>query len=63
MRICTKDTEFTVKEVLATDIGILSCLPKVVGKGRWGKDLCLTARIFSAEEAKQVDLMSKETVR
>ncbi len=61
VRICAKDTKFAVKEVdigLAADIGTLSRLPKVVGNGSWIKDVCLTARLFTASEAESVGFVS-----
>ena len=61
VRICAKDTKFAVKEVdigLAADIGTLSRLPKVVGNYSWVKDVCLSARIFGAEEAEKVGFVS-----
>ncbi len=61
VRLCAKDTKFAVKEVdigLAADIGTLSRLPKVVGNASWCKDVCLTARVFSAEEALRVGFVS-----
>ncbi|KAI9735451.1 MAG: hypothetical protein M1818_006457 [Claussenomyces sp. TS43310] len=54
VRICAKNTKFSVKEVdigLAADIGTLTRLPKIVGSHSWVKDVSLTARIFGAEEA------------
>lgn len=61
VRICSNDARFAVKEVdigLAADIGTLSRLPKVVGNYGWVKDVCLSARLFSAEEALRVGLVS-----
>lgn len=61
VRICAKDTIFSVKEVdigLAADIGTLSRLPKVVRSGSWIKDVCLSARQFGAEEAENVGFVS-----
>ena len=61
VRICAKDTKFAVKEVdigLAADIGTLSRLPKVVGNGSWVKEVCLTARLFTASEAESVGFVS-----
>lgn len=61
VRICARDTKFAVKEVdigLAADIGTLSRLPKVVGHGSWVKEVCLTARIFTASEAESVGFIS-----
>lgn len=55
IRLCTPDTKFCVKEVdigLAADVGTLSRLPKVVGGlTSWAKEVCLTARVFDAQEA------------
>lgn len=53
---------FAVKEVdigLAADIGTLARLPKVVGSSSWVKDVCLTARDFSAAEALSVGFVSQ----
>ena len=61
VRICSKDTRLAVKEVdigLAADIGTLSRLPKLVANHSWVKDVCLSARIFGAEEALAVGLVS-----
>ena len=61
VRICSDDTKFAVKEVdigLAADIGTLSRLPKVTGNFSWVKDICLSARIFLADEALQFGLVS-----
>ncbi len=61
MRICAKDARFAVKEVdigIAADIGTLSRLPKVVRSGSWVKDVCLSARMFGAEEAEKVGFVS-----
>ncbi|KIW69528.1 hypothetical protein PV04_05401 [Phialophora macrospora] len=63
MRFCTNDTKFCVKEVdigLAADVGTLSRLPKVVGGvTSWVKDVCLSARPFSAEEALKNNFVSR----
>ncbi|KAI9802532.1 MAG: hypothetical protein M1833_001604 [Piccolia ochrophora] len=61
IRLCTNDTQFAVKEVdigLAADIGTLSRLPKAVGSASWVKDVCLSARVFNADEAVKVGLVS-----
>lgn len=50
-----------MKEVdigLAADVGTLSRLPKVVGNFSWVKDVCLTARVFGAEEALRAGFVS-----
>ncbi|KAK4191605.1 putative delta-delta-dienoyl-CoA isomerase mitochondrial precursor [Podospora australis] len=62
VRIASKETRFAVKEVdigLAADIGTLARLPKVVGSFSWVKEVCLTARDFSAAEALQVGFVSQ----
>jgi Delta3,5-Delta2,4-dienoyl-CoA isomerase len=63
MRFCTDDTKFCVKEVdigLAADVGTLSRLPKVVGGvTSWVKDVCLSARPFSAAEALKNNFVSR----
>jgi delta(3,5)-delta(2,4)-dienoyl-CoA isomerase len=54
IRLCAKDTKFTIKEVdlgLAADIGTLQRFQKVVGNESWARELAYTARIFGAEEA------------
>ena len=59
--MCAADTRFAVKEVeigIAADIGTLSRLGKVVGAGSWVKDVCLSGRVFGAEEAGKVGLVS-----
>ncbi|RAL58253.1 hypothetical protein DID88_002253 [Monilinia fructigena] len=61
IRICTSDVKMAVKEVdigLAADIGTLSRLPKIVGSFSWVKDVCLSARVFGAEEALRVGFVS-----
>jgi delta(3,5)-delta(2,4)-dienoyl-CoA isomerase len=54
IRLCASKTRFAVKEVdigMAADIGTLARLPKIVGSTSWVKDVCMTARDFSAQEA------------
>jgi len=61
IRLCTTDAKMSVKEVdigLAADIGSLSRLPKIVGSLSWVKDICFSARIFTAEEALQQGFVS-----
>jgi Delta3,5-Delta2,4-dienoyl-CoA isomerase len=51
-----------VKEVdigLAADIGTLSRLPRIVGSQSWVKDVCLTARVWDAQEALRVGFVSE----
>ncbi|OSS54887.1 hypothetical protein B5807_01164 [Epicoccum nigrum] len=62
VRIAAKDARFSVKEVdigLAADIGTLSRLPHAVGNMSWIKEVALSARVFGAEEAMQVGLVSR----
>ncbi|KAK2045537.1 enoyl-CoA hydratase/isomerase [Colletotrichum somersetense] len=62
VRICARNTRFAVKEIdigLAADIGTLSRLPKIVGSTSWVKDVCLSARDFSADEALSVGFVSR----
>ena len=63
IRLCTSDTKFCVKEVdigLAADVGTLSRLPKVLGGvTSWAKEICLSARPFSAEEAVKNNFVSR----
>ncbi|KAF2844768.1 delta-delta-dienoyl-CoA isomeras-like protein [Plenodomus tracheiphilus IPT5] len=62
IRIATRDAKMSVKEVdigLAADIGTLSRLPRCVGIASWVKDVALSARVFGAEEAERVGLVSR----
>ncbi|KAJ9050402.1 hypothetical protein DSO57_1014625 [Entomophthora muscae] len=62
IRLCTKDTKFSVKEVdlaLAADIGTLQRLPKVVSNHSWAREVCYTARVFDGKEALQFGLVSQ----
>lgn len=61
IRLSTKTTRFSVKEVdigIAADVGTLSRLPKAVGNFSWVKDVTLTARVFTSDEALRVGLVS-----
>lgn len=61
IRLCAKDTRFSVREVeigLAADVGTLTRLPKTNVPMSWIKDVCLTAREFTAEEAMRVGFVS-----
>lgn len=61
IRFATSNAIMAVKEVdigLAADIGTLARLPKIVGATTWVKEVCLTARNFSAEEALRVGFVS-----
>ena len=61
IRICVSTTKFAVKEVdigLAADIGTLTRLPKANVPMSFIKDVALTARIFTAQEALTVGIVS-----
>lgn len=54
IRLAASSSVFSVKEVdigMAADVGTLARLPKIVGNHSWVKDVCLTARDFSVQEA------------
>ncbi|CAB3405409.1 unnamed protein product [Caenorhabditis bovis] len=62
VRYATRDAVLSVKEVdigMAADIGSLNRLPKIVGNMSWIKEISMTARHFSADEAKEYGLVSK----
>lgn len=64
IRLCAQDTRFSVKEVdigLAADIGTLTRLPKANVAMSFIKDVCLTARDFSAQEALTVGIVSGQS--
>ncbi|SMY18930.1 unnamed protein product [Zymoseptoria tritici ST99CH_1A5] len=61
IRICSKDTIFSVREVaigLAADVGTLTRLPHTQVPMSWIKDICLTARDFGAQEALTMGFVS-----
>ena len=63
IRLCTMNAKFCVKETdigLAADVGTLARMPKVLGGvTSWAKEVCLTARVFGAEEAERNGLVSR----
>lgn len=62
IRICLEGTKFCVKEVdigLAADVGTLSRLPKIMGLTSFVKEICLTARVFTPEEALANNFVSR----
>jgi len=62
IRYAATNTQFCIKEVdvgLAADIGSLARLPKITGNESLLRELALTARVFSAEEARKLGLVSK----
>ncbi|PVH99537.1 ClpP/crotonase [Periconia macrospinosa] len=61
IRVAASDTTFAVKEVdigIAADVGTLSRLPKLISSNSFVKEICLTARLFSANEALTHGLVS-----
>lgn len=61
IRLCTRDTIFSVREVaigLAADLGTLSRLPQTGVSMSFIKDVALTARDWDAAEALQVGFVS-----
>lgn len=62
VRLCTSDAFFCIKEAavgLAADVGTLARLPKIVGNESVVRELALTARNFTAEEARGLGMVSK----
>jgi len=60
IRMCTKDTRFSIKEVdvgLAADVGTLQRLPKIVGNESKVRELAYTARMFTADEAHKLGMV------
>lgn len=61
IRLCAKDTIFSVREVaigLAADLGTLTRLGHTGVPMSWIKDVCLTARDFDAQEALSMGFVS-----
>ncbi|KAI0319885.1 ClpP/crotonase [Amylostereum chailletii] len=62
IRWAAEDTKFCIKEAavgLAADAGTLARLPKITGNSSLLHELALTARNFTATEAKDLGLISK----
>lgn len=62
VRFAAQNALFSVREVrvgLAADIGTLQRLPRVIGNQSAVRELCLTGRDFTAEEALSLGLISK----
>lgn len=61
IRLCASNTVFSIREAaigLAADLGTLSRIPKLGISHSWIKELALTARDFSAEEALKFGFVS-----
>ncbi|RMZ81306.1 hypothetical protein DV737_g2596, partial [Chaetothyriales sp. CBS 132003] len=62
IRLCTDNVKLSIKEVdigLAADVGTLARLPKVVGFSSWAKEIALSARVFTAQEAYHNNFVSR----
>ena len=62
IRFASQDAFFSVKEVdvgLAADIGTLQRLPKIVANHSWVREICFSARNFSASEAAKYGLLGQ----
>ena len=61
IRLATKDAIFSIRETrmgIIADLGTLQRLPYIVGHG-WFRELALTGRDFTAEEALQMGLITR----
>ena len=61
IRIATEDAVFSIRETpmgIIADLGTLQRLPSIIGQG-WFRELALTGRNFSAEEALQMGLITR----
>jgi len=61
IRMATKDAVFSIRETrmgLIADLGTLQRLPHIIGHG-WFRELALTGRDFTAQEALQMDFITR----
>ena len=61
MRLATKDAIFSIRETrmgIVADLGTLQRLPHIIGQG-WLRELALTGRDFTAQEALQMGLVTR----
>jgi enoyl-CoA hydratase len=61
IRMATKDAIFSIRETrmgMIADLGTLQRLPHIIGNG-WFRELALTGRDFSAQEALQMGLITR----
>ena len=61
MRYATEDARFCIKEIdlaIVADIGTIQRLPSIIGEGM-ARELTLTARPFSGQEAKELKLVNR----
>jgi len=62
IRFAASDTKFSIKEVdigLAADIGTLARFPKIIGNESLARELAMTTRVFSADEAYRMGFISR----
>jgi Delta3,5-Delta2,4-dienoyl-CoA isomerase len=60
---CTTTAQFAIREIafgFAADVGTLQRLPKLMGHHSTLHELCYTGRNFSAQEAQEIGLLSKQ---
>jgi enoyl-CoA hydratase len=60
IRMATRDTLFSIRETriaIIADLGTLQRLPHIIGQG-WFRELALTGRDFSAEEALRIGFIT-----
>lgn len=61
VRIASKDAVFSIRETkvaIIADMGTLQRMPAIIGQG-WFRDLALTGRDFSAEEALEMGFITR----
>lgn len=61
MRLATKDAIFSIRETrmgIVADLGTLQRLPHIIGQS-WARELALTGRDFTAQEALQMGLVTR----
>jgi enoyl-CoA hydratase len=61
IRIATRDAVFSIRETkvaIVADLGTLQRLPHIIGHG-WFRELALTGRDFTAEEALKMNLITR----
>ena len=62
IRLCDENAFFSIMEVkigLAADVGTLQRFPKIVGNTSVARELCLTGRTFTANEALSIGFVSR----
>ncbi|CAF1527002.1 unnamed protein product, partial [Didymodactylos carnosus] len=62
IRFCSQDVTFSIKEAemgLAADVGTLQLLPKLIGNHSLFRELVYSSRMFNANEAKDLQLVSR----